>query len=340
MTDPFESIDFAGGRFALIRETEVERALPLSDAIADLGALLRETPEDQLINQPRVRVVPHQRDQAWLHTLRGSLPLLGIAGGKDYSSLGFETPAMWVTVVSLATGLPIALIEADYLSRIRTAAVTAVATDLLAPQHLETLAHFGVGKISEQLVRALLLIRPSLKRVLLVRRQAQEPLPDWVHYLSPGVEIRQASAEEAVSQAEIVTTATRSKNPVIPTGAEMPLLRHLNLVGSNHRDRREIDSDLMRTFLPPHGFVVADDPAQAAIEAGELIGLGSEVDWPRLPSLARLARDAELQEEAKNAGRTAFKSVGVGVMDLAIAAAVLERLGLVPQVGQTAGGER
>jgi len=330
LTDPFESIDFARGRFTLIREPDVERALPLRDAIADLGAMLRETPEEQLINQPRVRVIPPARGQAWLHTLRAALPCMGIAGGKDYTSLGFETQAIWVTVVSLATGLPIALIEADYLSRVRTAAVTAVATDLLAPRQVETLAHFGVGKISEQLVRALLLVRPSLKRVLLVRRQAQAPLPDWVHRLPPGIEIRQAPAEEALSQAEIVTTATSSRSPVIPTGAEMPLLHHLNLVGSNHRDRREIDEELMRTFLPPNGSIAVDDPAQAATEAGELIALGPEVDWPTLPSLARLAGDPALQEQARSMGRTAFKSVGVGVMDLAIAVAVLKRLALLP----------
>jgi ornithine cyclodeaminase/alanine dehydrogenase-like protein (mu-crystallin family) len=333
LTGPFESIDFAGGCFSLIREQDVEKALPLRDAIADLGQILRETPEDQLVSVPRVRVEARQRGHAWLHTLRGALPQLGIAGGKDYTSIGFETPAMWVTVVSLATGLPIALIEADYLSRIRTAAVTAVATNLLVQQPVETLAHFGVGKISEHLVRALLLVRPSLQQVLLVRRPGKVPLPGWVHDLPTGVEVRQASAEEALRQAEIVTTATSSTTPVIPAGAEMPLLRHLNLVGANRRGRSEIEPDLMRTFLPPHGVVVADDPAQAEIEAGELITLGSEVDWPRLPSLAHLARDTELKEQAKNLGRTAFKSVGVAVMDLAIAAAVLKRLGLLPQVG-------
>lgn len=332
MTDLVESIDFARGRFSLIREPDVESALPLGDAIAALGAILRQTPEEGLISLPRVRVVPPGRDQAWLHTLRAALPRLGVAGGKDYTSLGFETPAMWVTVVSLLTGLPIALIEADYLSRVRTGAVTAVATDLLAPQQVETLAHFGIGKISEQLVRALLIVRPSLKRVLLVRRQAEAPLPDWVHRLPSGIEIGQTSADAVLDQADIVTTATSSKTPVIPRGALMPRLRHLNLVGSNHRDRREIDEELMRTFLPPSGFVAADDPAQAATEAGELMAMRSEVDWKSLPSLAGLARDPALQAQAKSADRTAFKSVGVGAMDLAIAAAVLRRLGVLPQV--------
>lgn len=330
MTDPVESIDFAGGRLAVVRELQVERALPLPQAIHELAATLRSTPEDQLHNAPRVRVVPRQRGAVWLHTLRAALPLAGLAGGKDYTSIGFETPALWVTVVSLRSGLPIALVEADYLSRVRTAAVTAVATDLLAPSTPRTLAHFGVGKISELLVRALLEVRPSLARVLLVRRQAELPPPEWVTHLPPAVEVQVVSAEAALEQAEVVTTATNSKTPVIPAGARLPLLRHLNLVGSNHPDRREIDADLMHTFLPPSGLVAADDPAQAATEAGELIAMGSAVDWKSLPSLAGLARDPALQAQAKSAGRTAFKSVGVGAMDLAMAAAVLRRLGVLP----------
>lgn len=331
MTDPVESIDFAGGRLAVVREPQVERALPLPQAIQELAATLRSTPEDQLLNAPRVRVVPRQRGAVWLHSLRAALPLAGLAGGKDYTSIGFETPALWVTVVSLRSGLPIALIEADYLSRVRTAAVTAVATDLLAPSTPRTLAHFGVGKISELLVRALLEVRPSLERVLLVRRQAELPPPEWVTHLPPAVEVQVVSADAALEQAEVVTTATNSKTPVIPAGARLPLLRHLNLVGSNLRDRREIDGVVLARLLPPAGFLAVDDREQARLEAGELIAAGPAVAWEEVPSLAEVARDLSRRERVTNAPVTVFKSVGVGVMDLAIAAVVLKRLGLLPQ---------
>jgi ornithine cyclodeaminase/alanine dehydrogenase-like protein (mu-crystallin family) len=327
LTASFESVQFANGVITLIREADVMRALPLHDAIRDLVATLSGTPKEDLINVPRSRVIP--RRGAWMHTLRAGLPLQGIAGGKDYTSLEFQTPALWVTVVSFTSGLPIALIEADYLSRTRTAAVTAVATDLLAPQEVTTLAHFGVGKISEQLVRALLDVRPTLRRVLVVRKQ-ELALPEWVHRLPLEVEIHMTTREDALNEADIVTTATNSTTPVIPANARMPRLRHLNLVGSNHRKRREIDENLMATFLPPDGFLAVDDPIQALAEAGELDGMKSAVDANTLPSLARLARDPAFREEAKSAKRTAFKTVGVGIMDLALGAAVLQRLGLLP----------
>ena len=146
-------VDFVGTQLALIDEDLVRRHLSVADALVDLRLILGATMPGDLVTRPRVRVVP--RGGAWLHTLRGGLGQLGIVGGKDYSSIGFETPAVWVTVLDTESGLPLALIEADYLSRIRTAAVTALATDMLAPVDATCLVHFGAGKISSLLVHAI-----------------------------------------------------------------------------------------------------------------------------------------------------------------------------------------
>jgi ornithine cyclodeaminase/alanine dehydrogenase-like protein (mu-crystallin family) len=254
-----------------------------------------------------------------------------VAGGKDYTSLGFETPSLWVTVISQRTGRLLALIESEHLTHLRTAAVTAVATDLLAPPEPVTLAHFGVGKISEQLVRAMLEVRPSLRRVLLVRRREGAPPPDWVDALPAGVEARLTSGEEALAAAELVTTATSSKTPVIPPGAAMSRLRHLNLVGSNHPKRREIDVDLARRCASPRCLLVTDDPAQAVLEAGDFKPPNPAVDWESVPSLAYLARDPALRERREAVELTAFKSVGTGLMDLLVAAVLLKNLGLLPE---------
>lgn len=330
-------IEFAGGRPALVREADVRAGLSLKEAIEGLTEALRDSGAGELVSQPRVRVVPPDKKLAWLHTLRAGAAGRGVSGGKEYTSIGFATPALWTTVVSQRTGRLLAFIEADHLSRLRTAAVTAVATDRLAPREPTTLAHFGAGKISEQLVRAILEVRPSLRRVLVVRRKKAEP--EWLSVLAAGggdgkprvEEARVTSAEEALSEAEIVTTATSSKTPVIPAGAAVPRLRHLNLVGSNHPERREIDVDLACRCAPPRGLLVADDPAQAAREAGDFQPPNPEVAWETVPSLAQVVWETGTRERRGEPELTAFKSVGTGLMDLLVAAVLLKKLGFLPE---------
>jgi ornithine cyclodeaminase/alanine dehydrogenase-like protein (mu-crystallin family) len=325
------TIEFAGGHPALVREAEVRNSLSLRQAIDGLRRVLEGAADGELVSLPRVRVVPPGKDRAWLHTLRAGAAGLGLAGGKDYTSVGFETPSLWMTVVSQRTGRLVALVEAQHLTLVRTAAVTALATDLLAPPAPATLAHFGVGKISEQLVRGVLEVRPSLRRLHLVRRRGGAPAPDWVAELPAEVEVRITSPEEALAAADVVTTATSSKTPVIPTGAAMPHLRHLNLVGSNHPARREIDADLAGRCASPSCLLVTDDPAQAALEAGDFLPPNPSVNWQSVPSLERLVRDPAVRGRRDAVELTAFESVGTGLMDLLVTAVLLENLGLLPE---------
>ncbi len=322
-SDIIDYLNFAGSRIGVIRDATVRKTLSPKDAVEELRVALRKPGRKESL--PRIRLDSDGK-HAWMHTLRARLD--DVMGGKDYTSLGFETPALWNTVVDAKTGLPIAIIEANYLSCVRTAAVTALATDLMAPRSPRCLAHFGAGKISRLLVELIREVRPTIREVRLVRGDRSKGLPEWTKNL--GCDVRLVSAAWALREASIITTATSSRDPVIRNW--VPATRrkiHVNLVGSNHLRRAEIDEGLARRCLD--SLLVADDPAQAAREAGDFAPLVEDgsIEWDRIPSLDKLLRSPSLRRRATTQKLTAFKSVGTGLMDLILAAAVVRRLGLL-----------
>jgi len=326
-----DKIEFAGNVIRLVREAEVWSHLSLEDALADTRVALEDLAMQQAVNCVRSRVEWRKPKLAWLHTLRAGLASWGVIGGKDYTSLRFETPAMWVTVLDIKSGLPIAFVEANYLSRVRTGATTAIATDLLAPPNLDSLGHFGAGKISELVVKAVLKVRPSISRVFLVREDISKGAPEWLKELEGQLGAKIVDANEALAEADLVTTATSSSKPVIPPQASLPRLRHLNLIGSNHLGRREISDELARRCLPPNGYLVVDDKDQAKLEAGDFLALeqSGQLTWDNVPTLAQLLVDPAERLKASKATLTTFKSVGTGLMDLALATGVLRRMGVL-----------
>jgi hypothetical protein len=83
VVDSLEYVSFAGGRLTLVREPQVEQALPLREAIVELGATLLATPQQHLINQPRVRIVPPNKGEVWLNGFAistSSAPTIHCAG--------------------------------------------------------------------------------------------------------------------------------------------------------------------------------------------------------------------------------------------------------------------
>lgn len=217
-------------------------------------------------------------------------------------------------------GRPIALLEGSSVTAIRTAAVTALATRLLARPDSRVLALLGTGVQAASHLPALLAVRsfeevrvwsprPASRRAFVSRAGTTE-----------GVALRAVdSAEEAVRGADVVTAVTSSPQPIVDAGWISPGT-HLNAVGASTATTRELDS---ATVAAASLFV--DHLPAALEEAGELLVPVAE---------GRLREDhveAELGEVAAghHPGRTAgdeitvFKSVGLAVQDLAAAAAVL-----------------
>src|SRR5207244_3688863 len=128
-----------------------------------------------------------------------------------------------------------------------------------------------------------------------------------------------ASAEEAVRGADIIVTATSSAQPVLE-GAWLRPGAHLNAVGSNRAERRELDDAAVRRAET----IVVDSLEQARLEAGDLLAVDGGTPLGRAVELKEIIAGRH-PGRSGDSGITLFKSLGIGLEDLAAAALVYDR---------------
>jgi ornithine cyclodeaminase/alanine dehydrogenase-like protein (mu-crystallin family) len=257
------------------------------------------------------------------------MPAVSDAGGGD-AALGVKLvsvypsnrarghPTVYASYVLMdgATGQPLALLEATYLTALRTAATSALAARLLARADARRVVCFGAGVQAAMQLRCLATVR-RLERVTVVGRnpdRARRFASEMARELGVPVEVA-SSSHAAVRDADIVTCATTSTAPVL-FGADLRPGVHVDLVGAFRPTDREADSEAVRRAR-----VVVDTYAGALEEAGDVLIPLREGAIHRDDIVAELA---ELLTGARIGRRsdddiTLFKSVGWALEDLATA---------------------
>jgi len=300
-----------------LREMDVEALLTMDLTLAALEAAFGEWAAGRAANQPRRRV----SSAATLATMSAALPSKGLMGFKAYthSKAGAR---FWVCLFDAADGRPRAVMEADWLGRMRTGAVSGLATKYLARPQASVLTVIGSGTQSLTQVLAVAAVRP-LREVRVFSRnpahrdasvvQLESALPGTIGIHPAG------SLREAVDGAEILTTITSASRPIFP-GEWLQAGQHLNVCGSNYPDRREIDGRVVARA----DLVVADDADAARVEAGDLLMAEREgqLNWARVHSLRDVVAGSTGSRQPNDV--SLFKSVGLAIEDVAAAAAVLE----------------
>lgn len=219
------------------------------------------------------------------------------------------------TLVDPGSGAIRAVMEADYLTDLRTAATSAVATDLLARPDAQTLGIFGAGRQA----RIHLAVLPHVRsfRRFLVAGSRYSRVDDFCRMMTQehGINLEAVDAETCVRESDVLCTCTTSHEPLF----DGHLLRpgtHLNLVGAFRTHTREVDDETVRRAR-----VVVDTYEGALAEAGDLLlPLRSGViarnhivaDLHQLASGDKTVRTSPEQI-------TLFKSVGCALEDLAAA---------------------
>ncbi len=229
---------------------------------------------------------------------------VGSYSGVKVVSLVPGNPAGLVAVFG-EDGNPIGIVDGPTLTAIRTGAGSGLATDLLAPPHVSTLAMFGAGAMAFDQVQAVKVVRP-IERVLVWSRSEQRAatLAERV-----GGEVC-LDAEDAANLAEVICTATPATEPLFSTES-LQVTVHINAIGAYTPQMCELPPELVRD-----AFVVVDDRAAAAAEAGDLLQAGKPPDAEMSDLLAgRVIPPRQ--------GHTIFKSVGIASQDVAAAVAAL-----------------
>ena len=213
------------------------------------------------------------------------------------------------------TGIAIARMEAKYLTDIRTAATSAVATDLLARKDVETLGIFGSGRIAAAHLAALPRIR-DFKRFL-VCGSGRSDVSAFCGKMKDelGLDVEATNAETVAQESDVICTCTTSPTPLFDGNWLRPGT-HLNLVGAFQPETREVDDITVKRAR-----IVVDTYDGAMLEAGDLLIPIKNGTIERSHIIADLHEIASGKKAARVSPKsiTLFKSVGCALEDLVTA---------------------
>jgi alanine dehydrogenase len=241
----------------------------------------------------------------------GLKTLTGTPGKRDPGSTYFA-----ILYFDVVTGALLAVVPATTITGIRTGAASGVATRYLAREDAKTLGLFGAGFQGRSQVAAIREVRRIEKVTIFdVVRAPAEALARELR--DEGIETVVASSpEEAVRGSDIIASATTAKEPFI-RGEWLSPGCHVNAVGANAPAKREMDAEAFARAR-----VVVDFEDQVLQEAGDLIAAVESGAFSRERIYAELGDIVIGKKKGRENDEqiTLFKSVGVAIEDVAVAA--------------------
>lgn len=310
----------------LLGAEDVVRFLSPRDALEAMEAAFRALARGEGAIPPRASLVPPGRGGAlaWMPAWLGEPAILGI---KVITVFGRNRETRYpshqgaVVLFEVEHGRPLAMVDAAAITEARTAAVSALATRLLARPDAGDLALFGSGAQASAHLAALCALRP-LRQVRVWSRNPEHARRfAQAEAARHGLPVRAVQdGRDAAEGADLICTATPARSPVL-LGAWIAPGAHVNAVGASVPPYRELDGEAVR------GARVFVETREAALAEAEDIRLPLREGLISADHV--LAELGDLLEGA--VGRTApddvtlFKSVGLGLEEVAAAHLVYHR---------------
>jgi ornithine cyclodeaminase/alanine dehydrogenase-like protein (mu-crystallin family) len=289
-----------------LSEEQVREHLRMADLIPAIEKALIDFSSGK-VTQPVRSVIKVDPPGGFLGLMPALTPDgLGLKAVTFYpSNAEREIPTHMATIflVDPQTGTPLAIMDGRLITEMRTAAVSAAATKLLASPDAKVLAILGSGVQARSHVEALRLVR-EFEEILV-----WSPTLEHARRFANQIGATAMSAEEAVSGADVIVTVTNSKAPVLQ-GSWLKAGSHVNAVGACRPDWRELDDDAMQQAV-----VFVDSREGALKESGDVILSGAQIYAELGEALA-----GKIPPRANDT--TIFKSLGMAVEDIAAATLV------------------
>ncbi len=300
-----------------LTEDDVRRLVTMQDALETTERAFRHLATGNAENQSRGRP---RTNSVMMHVLAGADRELDQLGWKIYTTTR-EGARFLVGIYDGEQGTLSALIEADYLGQLRTGAATGVASNYLALDEADTLGLIGTGLQARTQAWAVSGVRP-LKKVFVYGRDP-ERRKEFAATLAADLNcevIPAPSAAEAVRSSQIVVTATTSKTPVFQ-GTDLKPGTHINAVGSNFLKKAELDV----TCFKRADLICCDSRDQCRLEAGDFVASLEQglLAWEDIGELADIVTGEFSRPDSRSI--TIFKSVGLGIEDVALGSLIVQR---------------
>ncbi|MBU3024907.1 ornithine cyclodeaminase family protein [Zobellia galactanivorans] len=302
-----------------IDNDQIEKLLPMSECIKVMQALFLLNAETDIVNPLRTTMPLHNDS----HGIMGMMP----AYIRPYEVMGIKVLSIFpdnykkglsshqgvIHLYETRTGQLMTSLDADGITGIRTAAVSALATKHLAIPKAKTLCILGSGVQARKHIEAMLEIRDIEKITLwsLNKSSAERLAGDMEQYKEIDFKVCDTVREAAID-ADIICTVTAATEPILENAYLKPHV-HINAVGACTATTRELASEIINT-----SDVFVDNRVSAANEAGELLLPAKENGHDALDfvkaDMSELLKDSSLYDASK---KTVFKSLGIASEDLA-----------------------
>lgn len=306
---------------------DIRSLLPMADCIGVMQQAMVALSQGQVALPPRV-IAPLADGSGLLAVMPGSCRDPAVDGAKLLTLLpGNRTagrPAIQGVVLLFdhATGTPMALFDGAELTALRTAAVSGLATRLLARTDARSHGILGTGVQARMHIDAIHAARPLVTQVRVWGRDAGRARAFAAEQSTrTGLEIQAVEDAALAACCDIVSTTTGATQPVL-RGAWLREGAHVNLVGAHQPGDREAD-----TATIVRSSVYVDLTQSAMTEAGDLLLPIIEGAFAKERIVGELGQLAagQIAGRRSEAQITLFKSLGVVAQDLLAAWAVLER---------------
>jgi len=307
----------------ILEKDDLSRLLTMSEAISlvEQGFLLLH--QKKVVMPPRSVLPGHYYDGSLLYMpvlIKEDRPFLVTKVITVYPKNQelFRMPALqgFTILFDAENGLPLAIMDANFLTALRTGAAGGVAVKYLARKDARVVTLFGAGPQARTQLEATCSLRGIEKCFLISNGDPREE--DFAREMagSLGISIMiTGDKKTAVENSDIIITATNSRVPVFD-GKWLRPGAHITAIGSFSPEVRELDSETIRRAK-----IFVDSLTAAREEAGDLIIPASEgiMNWEKAVSEIGEVIAGERKGRENSDEITVFKSVGLAVQDAVVA---------------------